>query len=40
MELTHCSQDRAEIALFDSKNDMEHAIEIVLESNEAEVCNK
>ncbi|XP_052794183.1 protein lingerer-like [Mya arenaria] len=31
IELTHCSQEMAEIALYDSKNDMECAVTIVFE---------
>lgn len=37
IELTGCSQDKAEIALFDSKNDVERAVDQLLEGGTDEV---
>lgn len=37
VELTGCSQDMAEIALYDSKNDMNNAVAQILEGKADEV---
>lgn len=37
IELTGCAQEKAEIAMFDSKNDMERAVNHVLEGGTDEV---
>lgn len=37
IELTGCAQEKAEIAMFDSKNDMDRAVNHVLEGGNDEV---